>query len=59
MKNFVKAMDHHEKGIRFLSEKCANKKSDAKLNAGVFVGPPDIRDLMKAGVQMYVQHRGV
>ena len=46
MKNFVKAMDHHGKGFQYFWKKFANKKSDAKLKAGVFVGP-NIRDLMK------------
>ena len=46
VKNILKAMDHHGKGFQHLLEKFANEKSDAKLKAGVFVGP-DIRDLMK------------
>ena len=46
MKNDVEAIDHHGKGFQNWSENFANKKSDAKLKAGVFVGP-DIRDLMK------------
>ena len=46
MKNFVKAMDQHGKGLQYLFEKFGSKKSDAKLKAGVFVGP-DIRNLMK------------
>ena len=39
-------MNHYGKGFQYLSKKFANKKSDAKLKAGVFVGP-DIRDLKK------------
>ena len=46
MKNFVKAMDQHGKGFQYLFEKFGSKKSDAKLKAGVFVGP-DIKNLMK------------
>ena len=46
MKNFVKAMDQHGKGFQHLLEKFGSRKSDAKLKAGVFVGP-DIRNLMK------------
>ena len=46
MKKIFKAMDHHGKGFQYLLKKFANEKNDAKLIAGVFVGP-DIRDLMK------------
>ena len=46
MKNFVKAMDHHEKGFQYLLENFGPKKSAVKLKAGVFVRP-DIRDLIK------------
>ena len=44
MKNFVKAMDHHGKGFKYLLKKFGFKKSDAKLKAGVFVGPDLIKD---------------
>ena len=46
MKNFVKAMDQHGKGFQYLLEKFGFRKSNAKLKAGVFVGP-DIRNLIK------------
>ena len=46
MKNFVKAVYHHGEGFRYLLEKFGSKKNDAKLKAGVFVGP-DIKNLMK------------
>ena len=46
MKNFVKAMDQQGEGFQFLLKKFSSKKSDAKIKAGVFVGP-DIRNLMK------------
>ena len=46
MKNFVKAMDQHGEGFQHLLEKFGTKKSDAKIKAGVFVGPA-IRNLMK------------
>lgn len=39
MKNFVKAMDTKGKGSLYLKEKFGNVLSDAKLKAGVFVGP--------------------
>ena len=45
-KNFLKAMDHHEKSFQHLLEKFGPKKSDAKLKIGVFVGT-NIRDLIK------------
>ena len=45
MKNFVKAMDTKRKGFLYLKEKFGNVPSDAKLKAGVFVGP-QIRQLI-------------
>ena len=45
MKNFVKAMDTKRKGFLYLKEKFGNVLSDAKLKAGVFVGP-QIRQLI-------------
>ena len=43
---FCQSDGHHGKGFQYLLEKFTNEKSDAKLKAGVFVGP-DIRDLMR------------
>ena len=45
MKNFVKAMDLHGEGFKYLKELFEAEKSDAKLKAGIFVGP-EIRKLM-------------
>ena len=44
MKNFVKAMDRNGDGFKFLKDFCG--ETDAKLKAGVFVGP-EIRKLMQ------------
>ena len=45
MKNFVKALDHDGNGFQHLREKFGTEKTDAKLKAGIFVGP-QIRELM-------------
>ena len=45
MENFVKAMNRNGDGFKFLKGFFAADKSDAKLKAGVFVGP-EIRKLM-------------
>ena len=45
MKNFVKAMDLHGEGFKYLKELFGAEKSDAKLKASIFVGP-EIRKLM-------------
>ena len=45
MQNFVKAMDLHREEFKYLKELFEAKKSDAKLRAGIFVGP-EIRKLM-------------
>lgn len=45
MKAFVKTMDHTGSGFLYLSNKFPNI-SEAKLNAGIFVGP-QIREVMK------------
>ena len=45
MKNFVKAMNRYGDGFKFLKGFFGADKSDAKLKAGVFVGP-EIRKLM-------------
>jgi len=44
MKNFVKARDTTGEGFKYLRDKFPNL-SDAKISAGVFVGP-QIRKLM-------------
>ena len=45
MKNFVKAMDLHGEGFKYLKELFGAEKSDAKLKDGIFVSP-EIRKLM-------------
>ena len=45
MKNFIKAMDQEGTGFKFLKDFFGAHKSDAKLKAGIFVGP-QIRKLM-------------
>ena len=45
MKNFVKAMDQEGNGFKFLKHFFGAHKSDAKLKAGIFVGP-ETRKLM-------------
>ena len=45
MKNFVKAMDRDGDGFKFLKDIFGADENDAKLKAGVFVGP-EIRKLM-------------
>ena len=45
MKNFVKAMHQEGDGFKFLKDFFGAHKSDAKLKAGIFVGP-EIRKLM-------------
>lgn len=49
MKNFVKAMDNNGKGFQYLKEKFRSIKTDAKLKAGIFIGP-EIRELMRDAV---------
>ena len=44
MKNFVKAMDQEGNDFKFLKDFFEAHKSDAKLKAGIFVGP-EIRKL--------------
>ena len=44
-KNFVKALDHNGNGFQYLREKFGTEKTDAKLIAGIFVGP-QIGELM-------------
>ena len=39
MKNFVKAMDQEGDGFKFFKDFFGAHKSDAKLKAGIFVGP--------------------
>ena len=46
MKNFVKAMDVEGSGFKYLQNRFSPLKSDAKLKAGVFIGP-EIRRLIK------------
>ena len=46
MKNFVAAMDHNGSGFQYLKDKFGEKKTDAKLKAGIFVGP-EIREIMR------------
>ena len=46
MKNFVKAMDRDGDCFKFLKDFFGAEKTDAKLKAGVFVGPK-IRKLMQ------------
>ena len=43
MKNFVKAMDRDGDGFKFRKDFFRAKKNDAKLKAGVFVGPEIIK----------------
>ena len=45
MKNFVKKLDHDGNGFQYLREKFGAEKTDAKLKAGIFIGP-QIRELM-------------
>ena len=46
MKNFVQAMDRNGRGFLYLEDKFGNTLSEAKIKAGVFVGP-QIREVMK------------
>ena len=46
MKNFVKAMDRDGDGFKFFKDFFGAEKTDAKLEAGVFVGP-EIKKLMQ------------
>jgi hypothetical protein len=46
MKNFVVAMDHNRSGFQYLKDKFGKIKTDAKLKAGIFVGP-EIREIMR------------
>ena len=45
MKNFVKAMDLHGEEFKYLKGLFGAEKGDAKLKAGIFIGP-EIRKLM-------------
>ena len=45
IKSFVKAMDQEGDGFKFLKDFFEAHKSDAKLKAGIFVGP-EITKLM-------------
>ena len=45
MNSFVKGMDLHGEEFKYLKELFGAEKSDAKLKAGIFVGP-EIRKLM-------------
>ena len=45
LKNFVKVMDQEGNSFKFLKDFFGAHKSDAKLKAGIFVGP-EIRKLM-------------
>jgi len=40
MKNFVKGMDKISRGFEYLRNKFPNV-SDAKIEEGIFIGPPD------------------
>ena len=54
MKNFVKAMNKDGKGFRYITAQFGPQKSEAKLKAGIFVGP-EIRKLMlDDGFQMHL-----
>jgi hypothetical protein len=46
MKQFVAAMDQTNSGFRYIKDKFGKRKTDAKLKAGVFVGP-EIRELIR------------
>ena len=46
VKNFVKAIDHNGTGFEYIKEKFGKVKTEAKLKAGIFVGP-EIRKLMQ------------
>lgn len=46
MKNFVKAIPHDSPAFEYLKRKFGADKTDAKLKAGIFVGP-EIRELIK------------
>ena len=39
MKNSVKAVDHEGNGFQYLRQKFGAEKTDAKLKAGIFIGP--------------------
>ena len=39
MKSFVRAMDHQGSGFKYLQEKFGSYKTEAKLTAGIFIGP--------------------
>ena len=39
MKCFVRTMDHQGSRFKYLKEKFGSYKSDAKLTAGIFIGP--------------------
>jgi hypothetical protein len=49
MKNFVKALDFNGAGFAYITEKFKAVLTEAKLKAGVFVGP-QIRELMQDSV---------
>ena len=44
MKCFVRAMDHQGSGFKYLQKKFRSYKTEAKLTAGIFIGP-EIRKL--------------
>ena len=46
MKNIVVAMDRNGSGFQCLKDKFGKIKMDAKLKAGIFVGP-EIREIMR------------
>ena len=45
MKCFARAMDHQGSRFEYLKEKLGSYKSDAKLIAGIFIGP-EIRKIL-------------
>ena len=51
MKNFVKAMDLHGEGFKYLKELFGAEKSDEKLKAGIFVGPETRKLMVDDGFQ--------
>jgi hypothetical protein len=46
VRNFVVAMDRNGQGFQYLKEKFGAVKTDAKLKAGIFIGP-EIREIMR------------
>ena len=45
IKNFVKAIAHDSERFQYLKDRFVNRKTDAKLKSGIFVGP-EIRHLI-------------